>query len=261
MEKLIQAGRKFYGVCIVGFGIQQLVYAGFLPVILPAWPSWIPGVALFAYIAGVALIVIGAALVLEKNGRTCSLVLGGVFLLLFLLGHVPHLIFVNPYSQYLGSWTQAFKTLALTGGAFVFAGSYSEGKNTPVLIKPLEKLIPFGRIFFSITMIVFGIDHFLYVKVVAGLVPAWIPGHIFWTYFAGVALIGSGVAVILQIKLKLISMLLGIMIFLWFILLHIPRAIADPTGNMGNEVTSAFQALGFSGIAFLISQVSFARSK
>jgi hypothetical protein len=43
------------------------------------------------------------------------------------------------------------------------------------------------------------------------------------------------------------------MIFLWFVLLHIPRAIADPFTNNGNEVASAFDALAFSGIAFLIA--------
>jgi len=252
-NSLIKAGRTFYGICIVGLGIQQLIYADFLPVILPAWPLWIPGLAVWAYIAGVAFIGTGLALIFEKKGKTCALILGAILLSLFLFCHVPHLVFVNPYNQYLGTWTQAFKILALSGGAFVFAGSYAMENNSAPVIKTIEKLIPFGRIFFSITMIVFGIDHFLYVEIVAKLVPSWIPGSIFWTYFAGVALIGSGVGIILMIKLKPVGLLLATMIFLWFIILHIPRAIADPTGNMGNEVTSTFQALGFSGIACMLA--------
>jgi uncharacterized membrane protein YphA (DoxX/SURF4 family) len=102
-------------------------------------------------------------------------------------------------------------------------------------------------------MILFGIDHFLYADFVSKLVPMWIPGQLFWTYFAGVALIGSGIGIILKIKLKLVATLLGVMIFLWLIMLHIPRAIADPYGDKGNEVTSVFEALGFSGIAFVIA--------
>jgi hypothetical protein len=43
----------------------------------------------------------------------------------------------------------------------------------------------------------------------------------FWTYFAGVALIGSGIAIILKFRIELIGDLLGIMILLWFII-HIP---------------------------------------
>jgi hypothetical protein len=34
--------------------------------------------------------------------------------------------------------------------------------------------------------------------------------------------------------------------------LHIPRGIADPHSGDGNEWTSVFEALSFSGIAFLI---------
>lgn len=248
---LLLVGRKFYGTCMIGLGIQQFIHAGFLPVFLPAWPASLPGVNFFAYFFGAMLIVIGAAILLEKNTPQAALITGAIFLVLVLFVHLPHLVLVNPYSNHLGTWTQAFKLLALSGGAFVLAGSY-EGIRSPSS-NVLNKIIPLGSVFFAVTMIVFGIDHFLYVEMVATLIPNWIPGHIFWTYFAAIALIGSGLAIILKIKLKWIGILLGLMIFLWFILLHIPRAIADPVAAMGNEVTGAFQALGFSGIAFMIA--------
>jgi hypothetical protein len=102
-------------------------------------------------------------------------------------------------------------------------------------------------------MISFGLDHFFYTDGISTIVPNWIPWHIFWTYFAGVALIGSGVTIILKIQLKLSALLLSLMIFLWLIVLHIPRAIADPYSLQGNEVSSVFEAFGFSGIAYLIA--------
>jgi len=37
-------------------------------------------------------------------------------------------------------------------------------------------------------------------KEAADYVPSWIPNHLFWIYFAGIALIGSGIAIILKIK-------------------------------------------------------------
>ena len=43
------------------------------------------------------------------------------------------------------------------------------------------------------------------------------------------------------------------MIFTWFIILHIPRVIASPVAYIGSEVTSAFIALAYSGIAFAIA--------
>ena len=77
----------------------------------------------------------------------------------------------------------------------------------------------------------------------------------FWTYFAAVALIGSGVSLITKIKISLVSLLMGIMIFIWLLILHIPRAVATPELDNGNEITSVFQALAFSGVGFVLASV------
>jgi len=122
-------------------------------------------------------------------------------------------------------------------------------------------LLSLGRIFFSIMLIVFGIDHILYKEFVAPLVPAWIPGPMFWAYFGSIALIGSGICILFKIKIRLVGILLGTMLLLWFIILHIPRAIADPYAGKGNEITSVFQALAFSGIAFVIAICAGTRNK
>ena len=93
----------------------------------------------------------------------------------------------------------------------------------------------------------------MYADGVQALVPDWIPGHLFWTYFAAVALIGAGVALIFRIKVKLIGILTGTMIFIWFLILHIPRAAVAPVTDKGNEMASVFESLGYSGIAFVIA--------
>ncbi len=254
-ETLIKAGRSFYGICMATVAINQLFYADFRTVILPPWPSWRATPGIWAYLAGAVFISAGIAIILDKKGRVVALVLGGILLALVLFWHLPYMLFVFPHHLWhLGVWTDVGKELALSGGALVVAGSLSEAEaNRSIPIRWLERLIPFGRIFFSITMIAFGIDHFLYTDFVAKLVPGWIPWHVFWTYFGGVALIGSGVAIIFKIKLRVIALLQGTMLFLWFILLHVPDAITRPTFLKGNEVVSAADALGFSGTAFLIA--------
>ena len=105
-------------------------------------------------------------------------------------------------------------------------------------------------------LIVFGIDHFLYTKGVATLVPGWIPGPVFWTYFGAVALIGSGVCIMLNIKIKLVGILLGINAFFVVYYFAYTKSYCLPNMEKGNEITSVFQALAFSGIAFLISVLS-----
>lgn len=256
MEKLLKAGRIFFALGIIGIGIQQFIYAEFRPVLLEQWPSSFSRVVIWVYLSGAALALAGIIILVSKNARRTTLVLGVGFLVFFVAFHLTYQLFFTPYSFHLGSWTNPLKELAFSGGAFVIAGSYPERKllaDKSSLENLMDAFIGIGSIFFSVTMIVFGIDHFLYTKFVATLIPAWIPWHIFWTYFAGTALIGAGICIILKIQLKLIGILLGIMLFIWFVILHIPRAIADPYVDKGNEVTSVFEALAFSGIAFIIA--------
>ncbi|MEP6684927.1 MAG: hypothetical protein ABJA35_16760 [Parafilimonas sp.] len=254
----IKITRAFYGTAIVVYGLQQLYYGDFRNVQLPPWQYHIPALNIVAYITGAGLIIAGLAIIFEKNARQVSLVLGGVFLLLCCFVHVPYELISEPNKTYhLGLWESTLKELALAGGAFVVADSLNSTqinihqKNS--IIKILEKLIPYGGLFFCITITTFGIAHFMYLDSIAVMVPAYMPDRTFWAYFAGVALIGSGVFIILDIRKRTIAALLGTMIFLWFIFLHMPNAIKNPTINRGNELASAFDALAFSGTAFLIA--------
>jgi uncharacterized membrane protein len=255
-EILIRAGRLAFAFAIAAIGVQQFFYGDFRPVILPAWP--IAGHAFWAGLTSAILVAAGLGMMTEKWARRVALLTGGIFLLFFLFGHVLYELLVEKNNiKHLGLWTNALKELALSGGAFAVAGSLPEKglrieKESPQA-GLLENLIPLGRVFFSITMIAFGLDHFYYPEFVATLVPTWIPGSLFWTYFAGVALMGSGIAIILKIQLKGAALLLGLMLLLWLLMLHIPRAIADPFGDKGNELTSVFEALGFAGIAVVVA--------
>jgi hypothetical protein len=47
------------------------------------------------------------------------------------------------------------------------------------------------------------------------------------------------------------------MLFLWFILLHVPGAFANPYVGRGNLIVSAFDALLFCGTALILSQFKY----
>jgi len=255
MRNLSNVGRIFYGIAIAGIGFLTIYYSDFPYMLLPPKHSWITGLVMLVYISGVMLMLAGACIVFEKKVRPISLLLGSVLLLIFCFYFIPYEFLVSSNYMHFGDWENSAKELALSSGALVIAGCFSEKSENP-LIRFLGKLIPFGAILFSITIISFGVDHFLFAKEAADYVPSWVSYHLFWIYFTGTALIGSGLAIILKIKSGLVATLLGTMIFTWFIILHIPRVIASPSAYMGSEVTSALLALAYSGIAFIIAGAS-----
>jgi uncharacterized membrane protein len=112
----------------------------------------------------------------------------------------------------------------------------------------LDKLMPFGRLFYAVPMAVFAGEHFTVAQFIAPMVPSWIPAHLFWTYFVGVALVAAALSIVVKKYSHLAATLLGIMIFLFVVLLHIPKVVGNPRDRIAWAV--ALRDLSFSGGAF-----------
>ena len=268
MSDLQYTGRLFYSLGIIAYGIQQIIIKDFRPQIVPGFPAWVHEWSIFPILSGLLMVGVGLLLTGWLNVRAIIrkrlfLYVGFYFLILLLISHLPYLLFVYPHKlSHLGSWGDALKGLAFSGGAFIMAGSWSNEyyafTSHDAFEANLEKLIPLGRLFYCTTIILFGCNHFVYD--ISGMVPNWFGPQTFWSYFGGAALIGAGTAILLQIWLKPVSLLLATMLFLWFVLLHIPNAIANPYAGRGNAIVSAFDALVFCGTALVISQSNIRKS-
>jgi uncharacterized membrane protein len=252
-KNLLSAWRAFYCIGVAGIALQQLYYGEFRPALILQWPAWLPLMAFFTDLTSAALIFLCFLIILNRSGRTWALVLAILFMFLFLAFQVPFMLFVYTEPLEIGAWTNPLKTLAISGGALVVAGSFQDENKNTLVQKFFSPFIPLGKFFFSFMLIIFGIEHLVYTAFVATLVPSWIPWPVFWTYVAAIALIGGGMAIMFNIKRRTVAKLAGIMLFIWFLILHIPRAIEYPDVLKGNELTSVFQALAFSAVAFLIA--------
>jgi len=244
-------GRIFYGIATIGLGFQTIYYKDLPYMLIPARHAWIPSLAIVAYTFGILLILAGASIVFAKKTKQVAFVLGIVLLLIFCFYFIPYQFMSLARYMHLVQWDNPGKELALSAGALVIAGSF--GSQGPT------RLARVGAVIFSMTMISFGIMHFVYASGVAEYIPSWISNRLAWAYIAGAALLGSGVAIFLNIKVRLFATLLGSMIFIWVIILHIPKSIADPFGGKGGEVSSGLIALAYSGTAFVIARLQLFR--
>jgi uncharacterized membrane protein len=232
------AGRDFIGLATLASGAMQLTTGEFIRLV-PARQAWMPVLPLAAYIVGVVLVVIGLALLDGRRVRAAGTALAALLLFLFVFFCAPSLFastgMDRPYLRGF-MWTNPLKVLALIGGAIVLAG------------KPRQ----LGAVLLAMFLIVGGVQHFVYSDFVTELVPAYMPSRRFWTYFAGVSLIAGGIGILLPRTARLAASLTGLMIFLWVLMLHIPRALAGP--NHAFETAGAFEALALSGVALLMSR-------
>jgi uncharacterized membrane protein YphA (DoxX/SURF4 family) len=243
MDKLAPVGRLFFAVSLAAFGVQQFLFGDFVPGRAPAWPEGVPGRLVWAWLSGAALIAIGIAIAAGRKTWIAAFAAVGLIFVWAVLRNVPLAIADKSYG---GAWTNLGKGLVLTGGVLAVAA----------LCKPNPAFTWAGRLTLGAFMISSGIQHFLFPQFVKTLVPAWIPpSQIFWTYFAAVALIAGGLGLMVPWTTRLAAFLSGLMIFLWVILLHVPRALAAPdAGQLRNEWTAVFEALAFAGLGFVLAK-------
>jgi hypothetical protein len=248
MEKLIKTGRVFFAVAMGFFGSQYLIYASGVGGPAPG-PPWTPGRPLWAYITGAALVVTGLSIASGKMARLAAVLLGTGLFLRVMMVHLPRML-VNLHDP--GPWTSGGEVLAICGGAFVLAGTLSGGSfGSKLQGSNSDRMTQVGRYLYALPLFIFGTQHLIYAKFVATLVPAWIPGQLFWAYFVGVAFFAAALSIIARKIAPLAATLLGLMFLLWVILLHLPRVVAAL--HDGKEWTSAIVALAMSGSAFALA--------
>ncbi len=250
---MIITGRIFYASALFVYGLQQLYFGTFRDVFFSPYQDYLPLLNVFSYLFGLYLMVTAVLLFVHGKGRKAALVLGCVLMALFLGTHISYQLISQPNKLYhLGLWTTPLKALALAGGAFVIAHSF--GADNGAKPSLLERFAPYGNLLFLYTMTSFGISHMIYAPYLASTVPAWMANHEFWVLLTGVTLTASGIAIILGLRIRIISLFLALQIFLWVWLVHVPGTLSYPlAANRGNLLASAFDALAFSGTALLIA--------
>lgn len=233
----LKIGRLFYAVSILCIGLVHLV-AGHFPLGLFPVPVTLPGKMALTYISGIALISAGM-LILTGKYRFYGLVLAGViWLLVVLLIHLP--VIVHRVRNPAG-WTGAFEAAIFLAGALMLA-SISKNSNTLLLI---------GKYLFASALLVFGIQHAMYLQFIVTLIPEWIPVRVFWAYVVMVAFFASALSILINKQASLAAMMLGLMFLLWFLILHVPRVISHPHDEP--EWTSMFVVLGASSVSLILA--------
>jgi uncharacterized membrane protein len=135
--------------------------------------------------------------------------------------------------------------VTLVSGLFAARKSFSAAEG-------LEKVIVLGPIFFAAPLAVFGAEHLTNARSISQIVPPWMPAHLFWTWFVGLAEISAAVGIALRtIHARIAAMLLGIMFICFVLMIHIPIVVANPHSRINWAV--ALRDLAFAGGALALA--------
>ncbi len=255
MRKFTGVAPYFYGAAIAAFGIIQLVIQNFLSSFLPVPPT-LPFRWLWMMLTSVVFILSGLTIV-AGIWRRLGLVVAGMILAIFLLALQLPLLLMNLHNG--NNWAIVFEGVMLTSGAFIIAAEWPGG----VVIsrrwdRTIDVLAIVGHYLFALGLFVFSIQHIMYFDYILSLIPAWMPARLVLNYLVIIGYILCGVSMVIGRKVGLATSLLGMMFFLWVLLLHLPRAVGK--WNVETEWTSLFVALAVCGIAFSMARREYSES-
>lgn len=203
----------------------------------PAWPASLGIAAAIGFLGGLICIVAAASMLAKRNIPMAALAIASCIILFSVLREIFF---------YQNDWLNSLKTLALLGGTFIVI------RNGAVFgISTRNVLFQLGTLFLSVFFIASGYAHFKFAGFVTDFIPAYIPFRSFFAYFCGVCLLAGGIGLQVPRVRRQAALLSGIMVGGWFLLLHIPRFLAD-TSNASDRM-GLCESFAFSGIFLMLA--------
>ena len=116
-----------------------------------------------------------------------------------------------------GVWTMVGAGVAaLVAGLILVRGRFHSARGS-------GKLIVLGPVFEAVALAIFAAEHFTAARALASLVPRWLPAHLFWAYFFGVALLAAAVSFVIWRCVRWSGVLLALFFLLVVATIDVPN--------------------------------------
>ena len=207
-------GRLMLAIGCAGLGVAGIIATDFTGRWEPV-PANIPLHRELAWLSGLVLVACGAGLVGRRTMRPAALVLTLFLLLWIVVLHGP-LVAVAPAD--VRRWLYLGEVLAIACGALTHWAAPGQENTTTA-----------ARLGFAFSLLTFGASHFVDLKVVASVVPAYVPAPIAVVRITGAAHLAAGVALLSNILPRLAAALEAAMMSVFVLLVNVPDVLSSPS--------------------------------
>ena len=143
-------------------------------------------------------------------------------------------------------------SMSAAGLALFIIGLWA-AKNEIGQARGLDKIVALTNLCFAVPLAVFGAEHLSAGKFMIDMVPQYVPGHLFWIYFVGCALIAASLSIATRVQVQWSGLLFGIMMFLFVAMIHFPGAVKS-----GARIpwTIVFREMSFGGGGWVLAGIA-----
>ena len=211
-----------FAITMIGLGIVGLRYRNFVPVWNPA-PAGETAHALLIYFASLVSVISGIGLLFDRMATVAVRLLFLTLVIWLLLFRLPNFVRLPLFEA---SWT-VFPILVVVAAAWVLycrlAGEWDRKHLSSISGKNGLRI---AQILYGLSLIFFGMAHFVDMKDTLSLIPKWIPGHQFWAYFTGSSFIAAGLSILIGYCARWAAKLSALQIAVFLFMVWIPIVAA-----------------------------------
>jgi len=136
-------------------------------------------------------------------------------------------------------------------GILVFLIALWAAKADIAQARSLDKTVALSNLCFAVPLAVFGALHLSAAHGLMSMVPSYMPWHLFWAYFVGVALLSASLSIATKLQVRWSGLLFGTMMFLFVAMLHIPRVLANPRDRIAWVIV--IREMSFAGGGWILA--------
>jgi len=226
--RTVGAGHALFAVVMIWLGVMGLSKGDFVQVWQPV-PKWVPAREVLAYLCAFISLASGIGLLWQRTAAVAARVVFASLMVWLLALRLPFLFFQTPLV--LVAWTFG-STAVMVAAAWVlyvwFAGDRDRQRLGFVAD---DRGMRIARALYGLSLVPFGLAHFMYLDATTVLIPGWLPWHVGWAYFTGAAFIAAGLAVTVGMYARLAATLSALQMGLFSLIVWVPRVLAGAVND------------------------------
>ena len=213
---------------MIWLGVMGLIKGDFVPVWQPV-PSWVPARPILAYLCAVVSLAGGIGLLWQRTAALASRVLFASFLAWSLVLRLPNFFFQTPFILVAWSFGSTAVIVAAAWVLFVHFAEPSDRQRFGLFAD--ERGVRIARALYGLSLVPFGLAHFMYLDATTVLIPGWLPWHVGWAYGTGAAFVAAGLAVIIGFRARLAAVLSTLQMGLFGLIVWVPRVLTGAVND------------------------------
>lgn len=226
--RIASVGHALFAAAMIWLGAMGLSKGDFVQVWQPV-PKWVPARDILAYLCAFISLASGIGLLWQRTAAVAARVVFASLMVWLLALRLPNLFYQTPLV--LVAWTFG-STAVMVAAAWVlyvrFAGD-SDRRRFGFLADHRGERI--ARALYGLSLVPFGLAHFIYLDATTVLIPDWLPWHVAWAYFTGAAFVAAGLAVTVGVFARQAAALSTLQVALFSLIVWVPRVLAGAVND------------------------------